>query len=292
MTRHCWRVPLVLSLGFSLAHSTGLSIISQCRNASALLGKLPASTIRSKRRASSADIRTSHFTLPSRALIHCRELHIIKRASSMVEHRQGPDQQSKGSSTMADTILSPIVVSENVGISGWGKVLNRYRCPKCGSEFIRSEIAIQLSAMCNKCSSESRGSKKHPLYRTWVGMMKRCGDPKNGSYRRYGGRGIRVCEQWQSFDRFLLWSEISKWRNGLQIDRINNDGNYEPGNCRWATPKENIRNSSSTILTVDDVRCIRMLCWSGLPYNQAAKLFPVSPCTVRAIMRFEIWGDV
>jgi predicted RNA-binding Zn-ribbon protein involved in translation (DUF1610 family) len=192
---------------------------------------------------------------------------------------------------MDDSILAPIVISENVGISGWGKVLNRYRCPKCGKEFVRSEISVQLSALCQKCTKDLRDSVPQSIYRTWAGMKNRCGDPTNGSYRRYGGRGIRVCNEWQSFEGFLLWEEIPKWKKGLQIDRINNDGNYEPSNCRWVTPKENIRNSSSTILAAADVRCIRMLCWSGLSYGQAAKFFPVSSETVRGIMRFEIWID-
>jgi hypothetical protein len=79
-----------------------------------------------------------------------------------------------------------------------------------------------------------------PIYRVWCGMIARCHRPGSGSYPRYGGRGITVCERWQTFENFL--ADMGERPAGKSIDRINNDSNYEPGNCRWATPKEQRAN--------------------------------------------------
>jgi hypothetical protein len=83
---------------------------------------------------------------------------------------------------------------------------------------------------------------KHPLYDTWRGMIRRCSDIKNKEYKNYGGRGIRVCERWaNNFYDFVndVWP---KPVGDLTLDRINNNGNYEPGNLRWSTIKVQSRN--------------------------------------------------
>jgi hypothetical protein len=86
-----------------------------------------------------------------------------------------------------------------------------------------------------------------PLYRVWAAMLRRCENPKVERYPRYGGRGISVCERWHNFQFFYddIMREIGPRPKGKTLDRINNDGNYEPGNVRWATPQEQYANSSS-----------------------------------------------
>src|SRR5262249_7481358 len=79
------------------------------------------------------------------------------------------------------------------------------------------------------------GLSSHPLYDTWYAMMDRCYNEKNDSYRRYGGRGIRVCEQWHDLAVFLQDMTSSCPGENYTMDRVNNDGNYEPNNVRWAT---------------------------------------------------------
>jgi hypothetical protein len=77
-------------------------------------------------------------------------------------------------------------------------------------------------------------------YRCWVGMWQRCANPNNARYADYGGRGITVCERWRSFVNFL--ADMDEPPPGMSIERSNNDGNYEPKNCCWATRVQQIHN--------------------------------------------------
>jgi len=85
-----------------------------------------------------------------------------------------------------------------------------------------------------------RNGKESPTYQSWRHMKYRCLNPNCSDYKNYGGRGIKVCERWMDFTNFL--ADMGEKPEGLTLDRINNDGNYEPGNCRWATWKEQRQN--------------------------------------------------
>lgn len=100
---------------------------------------------------------------------------------------------------------------------------------------------------------EKTGYRKNsPEYNAWKNMRRRCYDAKRSDFARYGGRGIRVCERWMEFANFL--ADMGR-RPGpsYSIERVNNDGHYEPGNCRWATKTEQARNRRST----------RLVSWNG-----------------------------
>ncbi len=86
----------------------------------------------------------------------------------------------------------------------------------------------------------------------WRAMRQRCANPRSKGYRHYGGRGIRVCERWrESFDQFL--SDVGFKPDGMSLDRIDNDRGYEPGNCRWVTQHEQMRNTrANRLLTIGD----------------------------------------
>lgn len=84
----------------------------------------------------------------------------------------------------------------------------------------------------------------HKLYQVWYGMINRCKNTHHKFYHRYGGRGITVCEEWKNYETFAKWALESGYKEGLSLDRRNNDGNYEPLNCRWITMKKQHNNTS------------------------------------------------
>lgn len=94
------------------------------------------------------------------------------------------------------------------------------------------------------------------IYRTWADIKKRCLNPNNKAYKHYGGRGITICERWLKFENFL--ADMGERPDGLTIERIDNDKGYSPENCRWATYKEQNRNSRRTrmISYFGETRCL------------------------------------
>ena len=79
-----------------------------------------------------------------------------------------------------------------------------------------------------------------PTYMIWCTLRQRCQNPNNPNYRNYGGRGIKVCKRWNKFENFL--ADMGERPKGRSIDRINNDGDYKPSNCRWATWSQQMKN--------------------------------------------------
>jgi hypothetical protein len=113
-----------------------------------------------------------------------------------------------------------------------GHLLRKYRTRSCGC--LRAEIS--------SIGNRTHGRSKDRVYRTYHTMLKRCLDKMHKQYKGYGGRGITVCDRWrESFENFFEDMGIPP-TDKHQIDRINNNGNYEPNNCRWVTNKENCRN--------------------------------------------------
>lgn len=87
------------------------------------------------------------------------------------------------------------------------------------------------------------GGRRSPEYVSWLNMIARCTNPKHPGWKWYGGKGVRVCDRWLTFENFFI--DMGERPTGKSIDRINSHGAYEPGNCRWATSKEQNRNSAS-----------------------------------------------
>ena len=95
----------------------------------------------------------------------------------------------------------------------------------------------------------ARISGDSPTYTSWQSMLARCRYPNRDRDAKHINRGIRVCERWLAFANFL--ADMGERPAGSTLDRINNDGDYEPGNCRWATPREQARNRRNARLTFD-----------------------------------------
>ena len=89
-------------------------------------------------------------------------------------------------------------------------------------------------------------SEFRQIYNSWQNMKGRCLRPKHPKYHRYGGRGITVCKDWLDIKVFYSWAMSNGWKKGLTIDRIDNDGNYCPENCRWISLSENSRKKKTT----------------------------------------------
>ena len=130
----------------------------------------------------------------------------------------------------------------------------RYKCGFCGTEFKANtyDVKRRNTYSCG-CYNKRRTSETHKthglietrLYRIWASIKDRTLNPKHKRYSDYGGRGITICEEWKNdFMSFYNWAVLNGYEEnkGLSIDRIDNDVNYEPNNCRWTTPTIQSRN--------------------------------------------------
>lgn len=146
-----------------------------------------------------------------------------------------------------------LVVLARDGSSPRGGAKWRCRCD-CGTgrtvlgTSLRSARTVSCGCFVREHNAEiatTHGLTDHPLYRIRSGMLFRCHNPKSTFFHRYGGRGIEVCPVWRaSAATFIEWALANGWQPGLTIDRINNDGNYEPANCRFVSRGENARKRS------------------------------------------------
>lgn len=155
------------------------------------------------------------------------------------------------------------------------------RC-KCGNEFVAQPS--DSKGLCRSCAmkklseertmhGESPKKGKHnasKLYSVWLNMRSRCLNPNNKNYKHYGARGISVCKEWENFMSFKTWAISNGFSENLTIDRIDNDGDYCPQNCRWITQKEQMRNTRSNHLLTYNGQTKTIAEWSeitGIKYH-------------------------
>ena len=148
------------------------------------------------------------------------------------------------------------VISEAEKTPGSSNTRWNCKCGRCGSVVAVSQYWLQNSNPYGHCectksdptySQIKRGkdspSYKHggcgtKLYKIWCAMRRRTTNSKQWNYQYYGARGIKICDEWKEFAVFQDWALKNGYKDGLSIDRINTDGNYEPGNCRWVLPSK------------------------------------------------------
>lgn len=139
-----------------------------------------------------------------------------------------------------------------------GKIAWECKC-KCGRivRRITFDLTHNRHQMCLSCTSKGKykthGMTGSKLYYIWYGLKGRCYNTNNKSFKNYGGRGITVCDDWKnSFESFRDWSLANGYKEGLSIDRIDVNGNYEPNNCRWITMSAQCYNKRNSIWITHD----------------------------------------
>lgn len=142
------------------------------------------------------------------------------------------------------------------------------------------------------CRNNNKNNKSR-IYNILDSMKQRCYNENHKNYKNYGGRGIKICKEWDNYIIFKIWALNHGYKDNLEIDRRNNDGNYEPSNCRWITRKKNLRNTRRTKLNEDKVRKIRSL-YKNVKISQTllAKIFGISRGYVCLIIQRKYWGDI
>ncbi len=144
-----------------------------------------------------------------------------------------------------------------------------FKCD-CGNDFVAPVTNVKSNGKGAKsCGCLHNGRKKTRVYRIWSAMRQRCRDPNASAYPRYGGRGISVDPSWDDFETFRKWAYSSGYADNLSIDRVDNDGDYTPDNCRWATDKQQAGNRSNAIDIAWDGRPVKLIdiaAQTGIPY--------------------------
>ncbi|MGZ3770074.1 MAG: hypothetical protein ACXVCP_00320 [Bdellovibrio sp.] len=131
---------------------------------------------------------------------------------------------------------------------------------------------MSFSRWSNSNGAYKHGLRGHPLYVVWASMKRRCLTPKNYGYKNYGGRGITICDSWMNdFKSFYDWSLSSGYESGLELDRIDVNGNYSPENCRFVTRSVQANNKRSNILYTENGETKTLKQWcevKGLEYTK------------------------
>ena len=191
---------------------------------------------------------------------------------------------------MTGRVIGRLLVIEECGRDAHGEALWRCRC-ECGNEIVvlGSNLRNEHTTSCGCYNRErlaeantTHGMCKTRLYSVWKSMLKRAGVYKGASEEvkhNYQDRGITVCDEWLVFENFRDWALSHGYKEGLQIDRVNNDAGYCPENCRWVTPKENTNNRRNTIRLEDGtslaVFCSKVgiqTCENGKPTKQYQRI--------------------
>lgn len=178
------------------------------------------------------------------------------------------------------------------------------RCNSAGDRWHNHPEEQLAASMLAAGRTRKHGLWQHPLYPTWQQMMYRTRNPKHPRFQDYGGRGITVCAQWHDPAVFIAWIEqnLGPRPDGCTLDRADNNGNYEPGNMRWATRKvqsgnrRRVRTVGSAkpqaTLTEEIVRECRIRAAAGEGQRELAAEYGVSKPTMHKAITGKTWQHV
>ena len=179
-----------------------------------------------------------------------------------------------------------LLVVEYAGSNGHN-ALWKCKCD-CGNECVKLGIHLRTGHI-NSCGCLHKEQlinrnrrydviASRRLYLIWHSMIERCENAKSISYKNYGGRGISVCEEWHDFERFANWANGSGYSENLTIDRLDNDKNYCPENCKWSTMKEQGRNKrTNRMVTIGGKTCT---------LSEWCESYEISQVTVQSRLRY------
>jgi hypothetical protein len=200
---------------------------------------------------------------------------LLNRAALLSFHKNltGAAHRARGYVTAHEA--AKLVGKQHGDIKHWIRMMERGASLFQGLKVIREPgykgiVYIQLNSVLALAPKVEASKSKHgcgspnkrsPEYVTWVSMKQRCYNPKFKSFKHYGGRGITVCESWRQDFRNFLKNVGAKPSPRHQLDRIDNNKGYYPGNVRWATPNEQSRNRRSTVFLTFRGECKPLITW-------------------------------
>lgn len=130
-------------------------------------------------------------------------------------------------------------------------------------EIKRTRSCGCLRKSASTVANSTHGMTRTRIYKTWLGMIARCsGASGEKDHKHYRDKGVSVCDEWKSFETFLAWASASGYKDNLTIDRIDNDGDYTPENCRWATKIVQQNNTSKNVVIKAFGRSMTMAQWA------------------------------
>jgi len=142
----------------------------------------------------------------------------------------------------------------------------------------------------NRTKEEAKKRKENRV--RFSNMISRCYNEEDKYYKNYGGRGIKICDEWlNDRESFLSWCIDSGYKSNLTIDRIDNDKGYSPENCRWVTIKDNSRNRSNSVLNLEIVNEIRFGKYKNLSVKEIASILNCSTSIISDVKYYKKWLD-